>query len=126
MDPAVIKNLDFTKEIGQASKRALESENVDEFARLLDVHWRNKRNRTTSVSNNRIDELYEMAIDWGALGGKLLGGGGAGYLLFYTRFPAELRAGFQSQGVVEVPYSFEEQGVRVLSHEEISADYWSK
>src|SRR5208282_6132819 len=83
-DRGMIENLDFTKQIGRESKLALETGDLRRFAELLHVHWERKRQRSAGMSNSSIDECYEFARQNGALGGKLIGAGGGGFLMLYT------------------------------------------
>ena len=66
-------------------KKILESGNVDDFGRLLNTSWEEKKNLSNLITNNKIDELYNEAINYGALGGKLLGAGGGGFLLVVVK-----------------------------------------
>src|SRR5438105_9028832 len=68
-DPAMIENLHFVKELGFKSQEALESDNLPEFARLMDVHWQRKKERSGGMSNPKINEWYDLAMTNGALGG---------------------------------------------------------
>jgi D-glycero-alpha-D-manno-heptose-7-phosphate kinase len=83
-DQAMLDNLHFTKELGYKSLEALETANLEEFARLMDVHWQRKKSRSSGMSNAQINEWYEHAMRNGALGGKLIGAGGGGFLMFYA------------------------------------------
>ena len=76
-DRAMIDNLHFTKELGYQSLAALESGNLEEFARLMDVHWQRKKIRSSGMSNQHINEWYDHAMTNGALGGKIIGAGGS-------------------------------------------------
>lgn len=90
--------------------------NLDDFGRLLDYTWKLKRQTGAAVSNNTIDELYAKGIAAGALGGKLLGAGGGGFLVFYVqpeRQPAVLQA---MNGLMHIPFEFEEGGTRVIHY----------
>lgn len=84
-DQSMIENLHFVKQLGYDSKQALESGGLARFAELMHVHWEHKKKRSTGISNSRIDEYYELARRNGALGGKLIGAGGGGFLLFWVR-----------------------------------------
>ena len=75
-DKAMTENLHFVKELGQQSQAALESGNLPEFARLMDIHWQRKKERSGSMSNQDINVWYDCAMANGALGGKLIGAGG--------------------------------------------------
>ena len=87
---------------------------LDDFGRLLDKTWRLKKQTGTEISKTYIDELYEKGLQAGALGGKLLGAGGGGFLLFYVRpeKQREVRRAFKD--LMEVPFEFEKQGTRVI------------
>src|SRR3989440_7048036 len=83
-DKAMIDNLHFVKELGKQSQIALESSDLNEFARLMDVHWQRKKERSKSMSNQDINIWYDHAMANGALGGKVIGAGGGGFLMFYA------------------------------------------
>src|SRR6202789_2880398 len=90
-DRAMIENLHFVKDLGLQSQAALEAGNLHEFARLMDVHWQRKKQRSGGMSNPKINEWYDLALASGALGGKLIGAGGGGFLMFYAEDKARLR-----------------------------------
>jgi D-glycero-alpha-D-manno-heptose-7-phosphate kinase len=115
-DRSMIENLHFTKEIGRESKLALELGDLHRFAELLDVHWEHKRARSTGMTNSSIDECYEFARKNGALGGKLIGAGGGGFLMLYTEEKTRLRHALRASGVRELRWRFDFQGTAVLSH----------
>src|SRR5438045_2992583 len=83
-DEAMLENLHFVKKLGRQSQLALERNNLREFARLMDVHWRRKKERSAIMSNDFINDSYDVAMANGALGGKLIGAGGGGFLVFYS------------------------------------------
>lgn len=91
-----------------------ESCSLDEFGRLLDSSWKLKRQTGSRISTSAIDVLYEKGMKAGALGGKLLGAGGGGFLLFYV--PPENQAAVRQEmgGLIEVPFGFEEEGTTVI------------
>lgn len=91
-----------------------ENQSLDEFGRLLDHSWKLKRNTGTAVSTENIDILYERGIKAGALGGKLLGAGGGGFLIFYV--PQECRQNVRKamSDLLYVPFEFENSGTKVL------------
>ncbi|HEX4697136.1 MAG TPA: galactokinase [Candidatus Udaeobacter sp.] len=111
---AMLENLHFVKELGQKTQRALEAGNLHEFARLMDVHWQRKKERSASMSNQRINECYDCAMANGALGGKLIGAGGGGFLMFYADDKARLRHAMREQRLVEVRFRFEPEGTKTL------------
>ena len=114
-DHAMLENLHRTKEIGQASQGALESGDLREFARLMDEHWQRKRSRSSGMSNPRINEWYDLAKAHGALGGKLIGAGGGGFLMFYAEEgKAKLRHALRQAGLTEVRFRFDFEGTKLL------------
>ena len=83
-DTAMIENLHFVKDLGCRARRRSKSGNLPEFARLMDVHWQRKKQRSGGMSNPKINEWYDLAMANGAVGGKLIGAGGGGFLMFYA------------------------------------------
>ncbi|MGA2245243.1 MAG: galactokinase [Verrucomicrobiota bacterium] len=113
-DPAMIENLHFVKDLGLQSKAALESGDLREFARLMDVHWQRKKQRSGGMSNARINEWYELALKNGALGGKVIGAGGGGFLMFYADDKARLRHAMRQNGLKEVRFRFDFEGTKLV------------
>jgi D-glycero-alpha-D-manno-heptose-7-phosphate kinase len=113
-DKAMLGNLHFVKDLGQQTQRALETGDLREFARLLDVHWQRKKERSASMSNKRINECYDCAMANGALGGKLIGAGGGGFLMFYAEDKAGVRHAMREQGLAEIRFRFEPEGTKAL------------
>jgi D-glycero-alpha-D-manno-heptose-7-phosphate kinase len=114
-DPAMIENLHFVKDLGKQSQKALESGDLPEFARLMDVHWQRKKERSRGMSNPHINEWYDSAMANGALGGKLIGAGGGGFLMFYADDKVKLRHAMREKGLTEVRFRFDFEGTRVLN-----------
>ena len=114
-DKAMIDNLHFVKELGRQSRSALESGNLGEFARLMNVHWERKKERSTGMSNSEIDDWYQAALAHGALGGKLVGAGGGGFLMFYAGDKTLLRQAMRERGLTEVHFRFDFEGTKVLN-----------
>jgi D-glycero-alpha-D-manno-heptose-7-phosphate kinase len=112
---AMLENLHFIKELGQQSKRALEANNLHEFARLMDVHWQRKKERSAAISNEHINEWYDFAMANGALGGKLIGAGGGGFMMLYANDKARLRHAMRERGLTEVRFRFEPEGTKILN-----------
>ena len=112
----MIDNLHFTKELGYKSKDALESGNLEEFANLMNVHWEHKKKRTKGMSNSHIDELYALALVNGAIGGKIIGAGGGGFLMFYANDQVKLRKAMRNAGVQEVRFRFDLKGTDVIEN----------
>ena len=113
-DQAMLDNLHFTKELGYKSLDALEAGNLEEFARLMDVHWQRKKARSSGMSNDRINEWYDYALAHGALGGKIIGAGGGGFLMFYAGDKAKLRHAMLEKGLQEVRFRFDFEGTKVV------------
>ncbi len=114
-DQAMLDNLHFTKELGHRSLAALESGNLEEFARLMDAHWQRKKARSSGMSNDRINEWYDHAMAHGALGGKLIGAGGGGFLMFYAGDKRKLRHAMREKGLQEVRFRFDFEGAKVVA-----------
>ena len=92
----------------------LESGDLDDFGRLLHEHWEQKRRRSPLISNSQIDHWYEVARNNGAVGGKLIGAGGGGFLMFYAGDPTQLRRAMEAEGLAELHYNFDFEGTRIL------------
>ena len=114
-DKEMIGNLHFIKELGKQSQAALEAGDLHEFAHLMDVHWQRKKERASQMSNNQINEWYDCAMTNGALGGKLIGAGGGGFLMFYADDKARLRHALRSKGLTEVRFRFDFEGTKMLN-----------
>jgi D-glycero-alpha-D-manno-heptose-7-phosphate kinase len=114
-DPEMIENLHFVKDLGLKSKDALERGDLHEFARLMDVHWQRKKERSGNMSNPQINEWYDLAMAHGALGGKLIGAGGGGFLMFYADDKAKLRHAMRKVGLKEVRFRFDFEGTKLLT-----------
>jgi D-glycero-alpha-D-manno-heptose-7-phosphate kinase len=113
-DAGMIENLHFVKDLGLQSQRALESGNLAEFARLMDVHWQRKKQRSGGMSNSKINEWYDLAMASGALGGKLIGAGGGGFLMFYAGDKTKLRQAMTRAGLAEVRFRFDFEGTKLV------------
>jgi D-glycero-alpha-D-manno-heptose-7-phosphate kinase len=113
-DGEMVRNLHYVKELGQRSLQALQSGNLDEFGRLMDEHWQHKKHRSGAMSNPQIDEWYKLAMANGATGGKLIGAGGGGFLLFHTKDKPKLRRVLSSAGLMEVRFRFDFEGTKIL------------
>jgi D-glycero-alpha-D-manno-heptose-7-phosphate kinase len=116
-DATMLDHLHFTKELGYRSLDALESGGLEEFARLMDLHWQRKKARTTGMSNAHINEWYDHAMANGALGGKLIGAGGGGFLMFYAGDKKKLRHAMREKGLKEVRFRFDFEGTKVVSQD---------
>jgi len=114
-DTGMTENLHFVKDLGQQSQRALESGDLPGFARLMDVHWQRKKERSGGMSNPKINEWYDLAMENGALGGKLIGAGGGGFLMFYAEDKARLRHVMRQNGLKEVRFRFDFEGSKLVA-----------
>lgn len=113
-DGDMIRNLHYVKELGLQSARALEMGDTRLFGELLHEHWKHKKQRSGGMSNPQIDEWYELGRRNGAIGGKLVGAGGGGFLLFYTEEHRRLRTAMAKAGLDEVRFRFDFEGTKVL------------
>jgi D-glycero-alpha-D-manno-heptose-7-phosphate kinase len=113
-DSSMVDNLHFVKELGLESKQLLENGDLPAFARLMDKHWRRKKERSLNMTNGPIDQWYDHAMNNGALGGKLIGAGGGGFLMFYTEDNTRLRRSMRECGLQEVRFRFDFEGTKVL------------
>jgi D-glycero-alpha-D-manno-heptose-7-phosphate kinase len=114
-DQEMIDGLHFVKKLGYESKSALEAGDLHGFAQIMHVHWEHKKKRTAGMSNGHIDDYYELAMANGALGGKLIGAGGGGFLMFYTEEKTKLRRAMHEVGLREVRFRFDFEGTKVLT-----------
>ncbi len=113
-DQSMIGNLQAIEQIGRETRDALEAGQVHRFASLMNDHWELKRNRSSSITNDLIDDWYAIGRENGALGGKLVGAGGGGFLMFYAQEPARVRTAMSDAGLAEVRFSFDHDGATVL------------
>jgi D-glycero-alpha-D-manno-heptose-7-phosphate kinase len=110
----MIDNLHYVKEMGLHSRMALESGDLETFAAIMNDHWERKKQRSGAMSNSRIDEWYEIAKRNGALGGKLIGAGGGGFLMFYAADKARLRHALRQEKLTEVRFRFDFEGTKFV------------
>ena len=113
-DIDMLNNLHFVKDIGYLSKDALESGNTDKFGELMHQHWEHKKKRSGGMSNQDIDTWYENALKNGAIGGKVVGAGGGGFLMFMAHDAAKLRSAMTKSGLQEVRFKFDFEGAKVI------------
>jgi len=114
-DSGMIDHLHHIKQFGYDSKVALETGDLRRFAAIMHEHWILKKYRSKSMSNSRIDELYELGRSHGALGGKLIGAGGGGFLMLYTEDKTRLRHVMREAGLREVRMHFDFEGAAVVN-----------
>lgn len=113
-DAAMIENLHFVKKLGLQSRDALEQGNLWRFAELMNVHWQYKRERSGKMTNAQVDDWYELGRRSGAMGGKLIGAGGGGFLMFYTEDKVRLRHAMIGAGLQEMRFRFDFEGTKLL------------
>lgn len=111
----MIANLHFIKDLGLRSQDALETGKLDVFAELMNEHWEYKKKRSAKMSNDRIDDWYALARKNGALGGKMIGAGGGGFLMFYADDKAKLRHTMREAGLQEVRFRFDFMGTQIVA-----------
>lgn len=112
----VVENLHTIKKIGQKIEKALIKNDVNLVGQLMHEHWTAKRNLSSAVSTKRIDFLYELALKNGAIGGKIMGAGGGGFLLLCCPYNREkIRAEMKKEGLLELFYHFDLEGAKVLA-----------
>ncbi len=111
----MIENLHYVKDLGNRSVSALVSGQLSIFGDLMHEHWEHKRRRSQAMSNPQIDAWYELARANGAIGGKLIGAGGGGFLMFYTEDKIPLRRAMAEAGLREVRFRFDFEGTKIVA-----------
>jgi D-glycero-alpha-D-manno-heptose-7-phosphate kinase len=114
-DADMISQLHVVKQLGCESKTSLERGDLRRFAELMHIHWEHKKSRSRSMTNSHIDEYYDLARRNGALGGKLIGAGGGGFLMLYSEDKTRLRHAMRGAGLREVRMRFDFQGTTVMA-----------
>jgi len=114
-DGRAIDKMHAIKQIGYESRKALEDGNLNRFGELLDEHWTIKRGVTNTMTNDKINHWYSLAKECGALGGKIMGAGGGGFLMIYCdEGQRRVRAALSSEGLVEYRFRFDFEGSKVV------------
>jgi D-glycero-alpha-D-manno-heptose-7-phosphate kinase len=113
-DSQMLANLDYVAKSGREIRDALQAGDTEKFAQLMHEHWMRKRGRSNGMSSEAINRWYEVGMENGALGGKLVGAGGGGFLLFYAADTRAVRAAMEAEGLDEVRFSFDLDGSRVM------------
>ena len=113
-DAEMIRNLHYVKDLATRSEAALTTGRLAEFGALLHEHWEHKKRRSGGMSNPQIDEWYDVGMKNGALGGKLVGAGGGGFLMFYAEDRNRLRHAMSGAGLEEVRFRFDFEGTKIL------------
>lgn len=113
-DPEILQDLHYVKDLGLRSQQALEVGDTALFGALMHEYWEHKKRRSGNMSNSQIDEWYELGRNNGAIGGKLVGAGGGGFLMFYAEDRKRLRRAMARAGLEEVRFRFDFEGTKVL------------
>jgi D-glycero-alpha-D-manno-heptose-7-phosphate kinase len=113
-DADMESNLHYVKDLGYRSKLALESGNTEYFGELMHEHWENKKLRSAGMTNSEIDIWYDVAMKNGAIGGKLVGAGGGGFLMFMAKDKTKLRIAMRNCGLEEIRFKFDFEGAKVI------------
>jgi D-glycero-alpha-D-manno-heptose-7-phosphate kinase len=112
--PSLSNNLQDTRDIGYATREALVAGDLDQFGKMLTEQWRLKYSRQPSATHDQVDDWIRAGIDAGASGGKLVGAGGGGFLLFYADRKAELRERMTAAGLREVRFAIDYEGTSLI------------
>ena len=115
----VVDSLHSIKKLALEIKKAIEVGNLVEFGRLLDVSWQNKKKLASGISNPKIDRIYELAKEKGAVGGKLTGAGGGGYMMLLCEKkdqPAVAQA-LEKEGLSRLDFKFDHKGAKTIKGE---------
>jgi D-glycero-alpha-D-manno-heptose-7-phosphate kinase len=113
-DSKMLDNLHFTKDLGYRSKVALLNNETRKFGELMHEHWEHKKSRSNGITSDFIDNAYNQALRSGAVGGKLVGAGGGGFLMFYANDKEMLRSQMEELGLEEVRFKFDFEGTKVI------------
>jgi D-glycero-alpha-D-manno-heptose-7-phosphate kinase len=110
----ITQNLHYIKELGYRSQDCLLNGDMELFGQLMNEHWEHKRLRSSGMSNKYIDDIYTNALQNGAIGGKLVGAGGGGFLMFYANNKDKLREAMSKFNLEEVRFSFDYEGTKII------------
>lgn len=114
-DGKALEAMHSIKEIGFKVKHALENGDLTEFGQLQHEHWVTKKCTSSQIANGPIDKWYDRALKNGAIGGKLMGAGGGGFLMFYCENGRDkLRKAMAEEGLKEVDFGFEREGSKII------------
>ena len=116
-DSEKMKQMHLIKEIGEEIKKALENGEAAKVGKWLNVHWEAKKSFSKKMSSSDIDKAYEIGVQNGALGGKIVGAGGGGFLMFYCdNHKPQLRNAMAKLNLKEMPFRFDKEGCKVVYH----------
>ena len=110
----IISNLHEVKRIGEQTEILFKKGNLFDFGELMNYHWKKKLERSKEISNEKINFMYDQALKNGAVGGKLVGAGGGGFLMFYASDKEKLRSKMKSLKINELDFKFDFEGTKIL------------
>ncbi len=110
----IIQNLHEVKKIGEETSKLFEGGQLEDFGELMNYHWKKKLERSKEISNEKINYMYSEALKNGAIGGKLVGAGGGGFLMFYTNDKEKLRNRMKKLNINELEFKFDYEGTKTL------------
>jgi D-glycero-alpha-D-manno-heptose-7-phosphate kinase len=110
----MIENLKNIKKMGLEAKKLIENNDLKKYGELMNYHWRKKIERSKNITNKKINYLYEEALKNGAIGGKLVGAGGGGFLMFYADDKTSLRKKMLNLKVEELKFKFDTEGTKII------------
>lgn len=114
-DESMIDNLHYVKDMGHRSEAFLAKNDLVGFGELMNEHWEYKKKRSGMMTNPDIERWYKLALQNGAVGGKLVGAGGGGFLMFYVMDKTRVCRALSNAGLEEVRFSFEFEGAKVIA-----------
>lgn len=114
-DTLMLEQMHSVREMCSEIRLKLEDGDVEDFGNLLNKHWQQKKKRSKNMSNDNIDQYYEVALKNGAIGGKVVGAGGGGFLLFYAKDARALRRKLSSLGLSELTFRFDFEGTKQIN-----------
>ena len=110
----MIENLKKIKKMGLEAKKLIESNDLKKYGELMNYHWKKKIERSKNITNKKINYIYEEALKSGAIGGKLVGAGGGGFLMFYAHDKTALRKKMLNLKVEELIFKFDTEGTKII------------
>ena len=113
-DKHMLKNLDEVKKLGHKFSHLLKEKDFNEYGKLMLEHWKLKKERSPNMTSKKIDEIFDYGISNGANGGKLVGAGGGGFILFQTNEPNRLRSKILSTGLKVVDFNVSAHGTEII------------
>jgi len=112
----VLDSLHYIKDAGYQILEIIQSGNIDDLGMMFEEHWQMKKKLSSGVTNPEIDSIYKIALENGALGGKISGAGGGGFFTFYcNKNHSKLREAMKERGLKELDYSFDYDGTKIIS-----------